>query len=131
MAKIEGVGAVILHAADPAALAKWYEERLGIETEFSENEGCFYGQVGDAPEQEAVLFGILPAKGPLAPGTHAVMINYRVDDLDGFIAGLERRGVAVKRLADESFGRFAHIHDPEGNPIEIWEPPAPADAGEE
>ncbi len=130
MAKIQGVGAVILYANDPAALARWYEERLGIETEFSEVENCFYGKVGDGPEESTVLFGILPAKDPLPAGPRAAMVNYRVDDFEGFAAALESRGIAVERLPDQTYGRFGHARDPEGNPIEIWEPPPKEAEGE-
>jgi predicted enzyme related to lactoylglutathione lyase len=52
------------------------------------------------------------------------MINFRVDDLDGFITDLRSRGIAVETRSewDSEAGRFARIHDPEGNPIELWEP---------
>lgn len=54
------------------------------------------------------------------------MINFRVEDLDGFLSKLKKAGIAVKtdRAWDSpETGRFARIHDPEGNPIELWEPP--------
>lgn len=52
------------------------------------------------------------------------MINFRVDDLDGFIARLTTSGIAVETREewDSEVGRFARIHDPEGNPVELWEP---------
>jgi predicted enzyme related to lactoylglutathione lyase len=57
------------------------------------------------------------------------MLNLRVDDLATLIARLQTAGIAVEtRLdwdGDGSYGAFARIHDPEGTPIELWQPPAP------
>jgi hypothetical protein len=47
------------------------------------------------------------------------MVTYRVDDLDLFLRGLEAEGERVQRVTAD-FGRFARLHDPEGNPIELW-----------
>lgn len=60
------------------------------------------------------------------------MINFRVADLDAMIAQLQSRGIDVETRPDEwdsEVGRFARIHDPEGNPIELWEPAAHASLG--
>ncbi len=53
------------------------------------------------------------------------MLNLRVDDIDGMIAKLKEGGVAVETRSewDGEYGRFARVHDPEGNPIELWQPP--------
>jgi glyoxylase I family protein len=55
-----------------------------------------------------------------ADRTH--MLNFRVDDLKTLVAGLRTAGVAVTELPDETYGLFAHLEDPDGNPIELWEP---------
>jgi glyoxylase I family protein len=51
------------------------------------------------------------------------MINFRVDDAKGFAVALEASGTNVVLLPDETYGIFAHLEDPEGNPIELWQPP--------
>jgi predicted enzyme related to lactoylglutathione lyase len=60
------------------------------------------------------------------PDSKQWMINFRVEDLDGFLSQLRQAGIAVKTdpaWDSPETGRFARIHDPEGNPIELWEPP--------
>jgi predicted enzyme related to lactoylglutathione lyase len=47
-----------------------------------------------------------------------------VDDLDEVLAGLRSEGCDVSTLVEESeFGRFGWVVDPEGNKLELWEPP--------
>lgn len=120
MAKVNGVGAVVLYADAPEALARWYSSRLGIETVYSEEGRCYYGTIEDATSDARVQFGILPSTERLEGGTRAVMINYRVDDLDEMLDALRAAGVEVARVLDDPLGRFAYIRDPEGNPIELW-----------
>jgi len=121
MAKIVGIGAVMIHANDPAALAKWYSDRLGIQTEYSEEDGCYYGELDDAATGRFTPFGIYPAQGVLAPNSRSVMVNYRVDDLDHYVQELKLRDVVVDRVLVYEYGKFGYITDPEGNPIELWE----------
>jgi predicted enzyme related to lactoylglutathione lyase len=62
-----------------------------------------------------------------APSTKDFMINLAVDDLEGILARCAEHGVEVLHLSDEENGRFAHILDPEGTKIELWQPkPMPA-----
>ena len=51
------------------------------------------------------------------------MINFRIRDLDKMAAQLRANGVAVE-IDPETYpnGRFAKIFDPEGNPIQLWQP---------
>jgi predicted enzyme related to lactoylglutathione lyase len=54
------------------------------------------------------------------------MLNLRVRDLDDLLEHLRASGIEVIVKPDwdsPEVGRFARIHDPEGNPIELWEPP--------
>jgi predicted enzyme related to lactoylglutathione lyase len=59
----------------------------------------------------------------LEPSASAFMINYLVDDLDALLAALKEEGVQVAHREDYDYGRFAWIMDPEGNRVELWEPP--------
>src|SRR2546422_538877 len=119
MPRILNVGAVIIHASDPARLAAWYSDCFGIPMQSSPSDGSFYGEIGDPVNGVALQFGILRATAAAAPATRPVMVNYRVDDLDAMLTTLEGHGVAIERRADNEYGRFAHISDAEGNPIEI------------
>lgn len=119
--KVTGVGGFFFRAKDPKALAAWYAEHLGVASE----DGC-------APWRQAAGYTVF---APFAEDTdyfgrpeQAWMLNFRVDDLDGMIGQLQAAGISVETRPDEwdgPHGRFARIHDPEGNPIELWEPGAP------
>jgi predicted enzyme related to lactoylglutathione lyase len=54
------------------------------------------------------------------------MLNFRVRDLDKMAAQLQASGIEVKIYPPDPTGRFARVHDPEGNPIELWQPAKPA-----
>jgi predicted enzyme related to lactoylglutathione lyase len=115
MAKATGIGGVFFRAKDTGALAAWYKEHLGV-TGYWQQEA---GMTVFAPfKQETDYF----------PADKQWMINFRVDDLDALIAQLAAAGIPVETRPDEwdtpETGRFARIHDPEGNQLELWEPPA-------
>ncbi len=115
-----GIGGVFFRAKDPEGLQAWYREHLGV------------GPGGADPYQwiqEAgpTVFMPFPADTDYFPADKAWMLNFRVPELDKLLSRLRDAGIAVK--TDPSWdspetGRFARIHDPEGNPVELWEPPA-------
>ena len=115
MAKVTGIGGVFFRSRDTEALAQWYETHLGV-TGFWQQEA---GMTVFAPFKESTDY---------FPAAKQWMINFRVDDLDGLMAQLTSAGIAVETRPDEwdtpETGRFARIADPEGNQIELWEPPA-------
>ena len=114
MAKAVGIGGVFFRAADTAALAQWYEEHLGVTGYWPQEAGM-------------TVFAPFSHETDYFPATKQWMINFRVDDLDALIAQLEAAGIAVETRAQwntPETGRFARIVDPEGNPIELWQPPA-------
>ena len=113
MAKALGIGGIFFRSRDTSALGAWYKQHLGIE-EFWNQEGGF------------TVFSPFKDTTDYFPADKQWMINFRVDDLDGMIAQLQGAGIAVETRPDEwdspETGRFARIHDPEGNQIELWEP---------
>ena len=113
MAKATGIGGFFFRADDPDALRGWYETHLGIS--------------GPPWMQEAgpTVFEPFARSSDYFPADRTAMINLRVDDLDALMAKLDAAGIAVETRAewDSEIGRFARIHDPEGNPIELWQPP--------
>ena len=73
------------------------------------------------------MFAPFDATTDYFPADKQFMLNLRVRDLNGLLGQLEAAGIAVTTKPewnDPATGRFARIHDPEGNPIELWEPPA-------
>ena len=116
MAAITGIGGFFFRARDPDALAAWYAAHFAI-------------PAGGAPwEQSAgpTVFAPFRQDSDYFPADKGWMLNLRCDDLAATITNLAAAGIAVEVRAewDGEWGRFARLHDPEGNPIELWQPPA-------
>jgi predicted enzyme related to lactoylglutathione lyase len=124
MAKVTGLGGVFLRARDPKALTAWYAEHLGLPvTEWGGVQ--FVWDECAAPEgQGSTAWSLFPADTDyFGEGKQAVMLNYRVDDLDALLAQLAAKDVWIDpKRQDEAYGRFAWIKDGEGNRVELWEP---------
>ena len=120
MTTIRGIDAVMIYADDPEALSAWYRTALGIATARSDVDGNYYGGVSDSETGHVIHFGIYAAAHGRGRGPRALMVNYRVDDLDAFLQHLRDLNVDVRETLDDRCGRFAYVDDPEGNPIEIW-----------
>ena len=120
MASTTGVGGVFLRARDPAALAQWYNDVLGLPG----REGDY--SVLRSTEGQTLVWSTFPADTDyFGSKDQAVMINYRVDDLDRLLAQLRDAGVPVDdRIEEHEYGKFGWAIDPEGNRFELWQPPA-------
>jgi predicted enzyme related to lactoylglutathione lyase len=118
MAKVTGIGGVFFRSADPAGLAAWYERYLGI----ADLSKAIWSQ-----EAGPTIFGPFDAATDyFGRPEQQFMVNFRVDDLDAFMARFRKAGIAVETRAewDSEAGRFCRVHDPEGNPVELWQPAA-------
>ena len=120
-----GMGGYFFRAKDPAALKAWYRQHLGV------GGGCGTDAKGETNEwlwqYEAgpMVFEPFKADSDYFAADKQVMINLRVSDLAGLLAKLDAAGIKVVRKDwDTEIGNFARIHDPEDNPIELWEPKA-------
>ena len=115
---VSGIGGVFFRARDPKALAQWYQDHLGVYvTPQSANDPVWNQQAGPT------AFSPFPEKSSyFGDPTKQWMVNFRVGDLDKMARQLESAGIAVK-MDPTTYpnGRFARIHDPEGNPIELWQ----------
>ena len=123
MAKVLGLGGAFFKSRDGAALRDWYGRVLGLE--FADWGGVVF--TPDAamaqPGAATVFCPFKPDTDHFAPSDKDYMFNLMVDDLDGMLARCKAEGVEpVKLFPDEINGRFAHIMDPEGRKIELWEP---------
>ena len=119
MEKVAGIGGLFFRAHDPAALGRWYLQHLGIALTPTSNESPVWQQ-----EAGPTVFSPFPETSGYFGDPHKVwMVNFRVRDLDKMAAQLRTAGIEVK-IDPQSYpnGRFAHLHDPEGNPIELWQP---------
>lgn len=119
MARVTGIGGIFFRARDPVALSAWYRDHLGI----TQPDVTVWMQ-----EAGPTVFSPFAATTDYFAADQQWMLNLRVDDLPGLIAQLQRAGIAVETRAewdlDGTYGSFARIHDPEGTPIELWQPPA-------
>jgi predicted enzyme related to lactoylglutathione lyase len=60
-----------------------------------------------------------------APSTTPFMVNYRVEDLHALVRALrEERCNVLEKIDDSDYGKFGWVIDPEGNKVELWQPPA-------
>lgn len=122
-----GMGGLFFRAKDPDALSAWYRDYLGV------GAGCAAEGMGPPSEWVWTIQG-----GPMVfqpfkhdtdyfPADKGFMLNFRVSDLEGLLEQLNAAGIAIE-TRDEwdspETGKFARIHDPEGNAIELWEAPA-------
>jgi predicted enzyme related to lactoylglutathione lyase len=116
--RVAGIGGLFFRAHDPKALRTWYQQHLGIGlTPNSERESIWQQEAGPTaftPFPEATKYFGDPQK--------MWMVNFRVHDLDKMVAQLQAAGIEVKAYPPDANGRFAHLRDPEGNPIELWQP---------
>ena len=121
MAKVTGLGGLFYKVEDSEATARWYKETLGVGGDW----GAMFPYSGD-PGGYALLSPFKAASDYFEPSQAAFMINLRVDDLDGMIADLETRGIAILGRQDEDYGKFAWILDCDGIKVELWQQAGPA-----
>lgn len=126
MKRVTGIGGVFFNSSDPIRLRTWYKEHLGINVQ--DWGGTAFSWTGEdgKPFAGTTVWTIGDArKNTFAPGTASFMVNYRVADLHGLVAALKGEGCNVlDNLSDSEFGKFAWVIDPDGNKVELWEPPA-------
>jgi predicted enzyme related to lactoylglutathione lyase len=125
MERVTGIGGIFFKAEDPKRLQAWYQEHLGIQPE-ADGYVAFKWKEQEPPNGDAVtIWSPFPKDTKYyQPSQAPFMINYRVRDLDAMLAQLRAQGVQLVGEPENSeFGRFAWVMDPEGNKIELWEPP--------
>jgi predicted enzyme related to lactoylglutathione lyase len=123
--RVTGIGGVFFKARDPKALATWYRDTLGVPLMDGATFAPFLWRERENSSQlGTTVWSVFNANSNyFAPSSAALMINYRVRNLDRMLAQLRAAGVNVDGKIVEDFnGRFAWIVDPEGNKIELWEP---------
>jgi predicted enzyme related to lactoylglutathione lyase len=130
MARVTGIGGIFLRARDPKSLSAWYAKHLGIQ--IADYGGATFLWTDEVPAGSGMTIWSTfadntPYFGPgNEKGQQQCMVNYRVDDLDELLAQLSAAGVTIDPKRDDSdYGRFAWIVDPEGNRVELWQPPLP------
>ena len=122
MGRVTGLGGVFFKASDPKKLQSWYETHLGLKGEGG--PVMFRWREKDADKPGTTVWSIFSKDTKyFGNGKSSCMLNYRVDDMDAILARLAQEGIATEGRDDSEYGRFAWITDPEGNRIELWQPP--------
>lgn len=126
MKRVTGIGGVFINSTDPAALRAWYKEHLGIDVQDWGGTAFTWTDSEGKPAAGTTIWTVNDAaSNSFAPSTAPFMVNYRVADLDALLKVLQTEGCNVLDQSDESeYGKFAWVMDPDGNKVELWEPPA-------
>jgi len=121
--RVTGIGGIFLKAKDPATLRAWYKKHLGIDVQAWGGTAFHWVDGSGHPTAGTTAWFIGNGKN-FAPSTSSFMINYRVSDLPGLLATLRAEGCDVLEKTEESEdGKFGWVMDPEGNKVELWQPP--------
>jgi len=117
--RVNGIGGVFFRARDPGALSGWYAEHLGITPPPPSYEDPDWWQ----EEGPTVFAPFEESSQHLGRPEQQWSVNFRVRDLDAMVSQLRRAGIEVE-VDPETYpnGRFASLADPEGNPVQLWEP---------
>ncbi len=125
MKRVTGIGGVFFKAKDPVALRAWYKKHLGIDVQ--EWGGAAFDWTDEAgrPTKGTTAWSVVGADaGSFRPSTSTFMVNYRVADLAALLEALRQEGCEVLDKTDDSdYGKFGWVMDPEGNKVELWQPP--------
>ena len=123
MSRVTGIGGIFLKAKDPAMLRAWYKKHLGIDVQAWGGTAFRWVDSSGHAIAGKTAWAVGDGKN-FAPSTASFMVNYRVSDLHGLLATLRAEGCDVLEKTEESeFGKFGWVMDPEGNKVELWQPP--------
>ena len=125
MKRVTGIGGVFIKSANPRKMRDWYQKHLGIDIEAWGGTAFRWAGPHNPDGHGTTVWNIFEAtSGYFAPSTAPFMVNYRVDKLQPLLAALRAEGCQVDDKVDESeYGKFGWVVDPDGNKIELWEPP--------
>jgi predicted enzyme related to lactoylglutathione lyase len=126
MKRVTGIGGIFFKAKDADALRAWYQAHLGIDVLPWGGAVFSWADAEGKPSAGMTTWSVSDASSNyFEPSTASFMINYRVADLHALLAQLRKEGCTVIDKTDESeYGKFGWVMDPEGNKVELWEPPA-------
>jgi len=125
MKRVTGIGGIFFNAKDPVTLRAWYKEHLGIDVQEWGGAAFDWTDAAGNPTKGTTAWCINAADGEnYAPSKSNFMVNYRVEDLAALLQGLRDEGCNVlEETYDSEDGKFGWVMDPEGNKVELWQPP--------
>ena len=125
MERVMGIGGIFFKAADKASLAAWYRDNLGVPVDDTWG-GAVFGWKENNPGGDAhtVWSPFANDTNYFAPSARDFMVNFRVGDLHAMLDQLRGNGCDVdERIEESEYGKFGWVMDPEGNRVELWQPP--------
>lgn len=125
MKRVTGIGGIFFKANNPVELRAWYKKHLGVDVQDWGGTAFSWADAEGKPSNGSTLWCISGADGEqFTPSQSSFMINYRVDDVDAVMALLREEGCHVlEKSEDSEYGKFGWVMDPEGNKVELWQPP--------
>ncbi len=125
MKRVTGIGGIFFSANDPVKLRAWYKKHLGIGVEDWGGAQFTWTDTAGNPTPGTTVWTVFGAGDKtFAPSKSTFMINYRVEDLAALLKALRDEGCNVLEKTDDSeMGKFGWVIDPEGNKVELWQPP--------
>jgi len=119
---IKAIGGIFFKCEDPTAVKNWYKETLGLKT--TDYGAMFESRRSTSPDEKLYLQWSPFKKDTtyMEPSKKDFMINMIVDDMEAVLEKLSQKGIEAIHREEMEYGKFAHIMDPEGNKIELWEP---------
>jgi len=125
MRRVTGIGGIFFKSKDAPALRAWYQRHLGIDIQQWGGAAFSWADGQGSPAGGTTVWSIESAGSDhFAPSAAAFMVNYRVEDLLALVEALRQEGCHVLDKVDDSeYGKFAWVVDPDGNKIELWQPP--------
>ena len=126
MERVTGIGGIFFKSPNQQQAQEWYSKLLDLA---DRGHGVMlpWREKDTTDREQMTIWSIFPDTTKyLDPSPASFMVNYIVDDLDALLDRLAKDGVRIDpKRQDESYGRFAWIYDPDGNKIELWQPPSP------
>src|SRR5262245_11962832 len=126
MKRVTGIGGIFFKAKDAPALQAWYKRHLGIDVQEWGGTAFTWTDGEGKPVAGTTVWSIASAQSDhFEHSTSTFMVNYRVEDLRALVKVLREEGCNVlEKIDDSEYGQFAWVIDPEGNKVELWQPPA-------
>jgi len=126
MRRVTGIGGIFFKAKDAPALQAWYKRHLGVDVQPWGGTAFTWTDSHGKPTGGTTVWSIGPENGDqFAPSKSSFMVNYRVEDVRAVVTALKAEGCNVlDKIDDSEYGKFAWVIDPEGNKVELWQPPA-------
>ena len=124
MKRVTGIGGIFFKAQDPKALSAWYKQHLGVDV--TDWGGAIFPWGGEGSESGMTVWSPFKADTDyMEPSKSSFMVNYRVEDVEALLKVLAEEGCnVVGEMQESEQGKFGWVMDPEGNKVELWEPPA-------